>query len=71
VFDGHGKQQGNPVLGSKAIITALESDQPPLHLVIGGDALDLIRKKLTDLEHDLNAWEALTRSTSFQADGRD
>jgi NAD(P)-dependent dehydrogenase (short-subunit alcohol dehydrogenase family) len=70
VFAAHGKQQGDPVLGSNAIITALESDHPPLHLVIGGDALDLIRKKLADLECDLDAWETLTRSTSFQADGR-
>ena len=65
----HGKQQGDPVLGSNAILTALQSDQPPLHLVIGGDAIDLIRKKLEDLQHDLDTWETLTRSTSFQAEG--
>ena len=57
------------MLGGNAIVRALESDHPPLHLVIGGDALDLIRKKLADLQHDLDAWETLTRSTSFQVDG--
>lgn len=67
VIAAHGQQQGDPVLGSKAIITALEAEQPPLHLVIGGDALDLIRKKLASLQHDLDTWETVTRSTSFAA----
>jgi NAD(P)-dependent dehydrogenase (short-subunit alcohol dehydrogenase family) len=66
VLAGHGKQQGDPVVGSKAIITALEADNPPLHLVIGGDALDLIRQKLVDLRRDLDTWEDLTRSTNFR-----
>jgi NAD(P)-dependent dehydrogenase (short-subunit alcohol dehydrogenase family) len=63
----HGKQQGDPSLGAKAVITALEADRPPLHLVIGGDALDLIRQKLSDLQFDLDTWEGLTRSTNFRA----
>ncbi|MGH8778062.1 oxidoreductase [Paraburkholderia sp.] len=67
VLAAHGKQQGDPVLGSKAIITALQADRPPLHLVIGGDALDLIRNKIADLQHDLDTWETLTRSTNLQA----
>jgi NAD(P)-dependent dehydrogenase (short-subunit alcohol dehydrogenase family) len=47
---GHGKQQGDPVLGARAqqgdpvlgaraIITAVEAEKPPVHLLIGGDAL--------------------------------
>ncbi|PMS21578.1 short-chain dehydrogenase/reductase [Trinickia dabaoshanensis] len=67
VLAGHGQQQGDPVRGSRAIIAALESDRPPLHLVIGGDALDLVRAKLEDLRHDLDAWEHLTRSTNYEA----
>jgi NAD(P)-dependent dehydrogenase (short-subunit alcohol dehydrogenase family) len=66
VTAAHGKQQGDPVLGGKAIIAALEADKPPLHLVLGGDALDLIRSKLDDLGRELDTWEELTRSTSFR-----
>jgi NAD(P)-dependent dehydrogenase (short-subunit alcohol dehydrogenase family) len=69
VLAAHGKQQGDPVLGSNAIIAALEADRPPLHLVLGGDALDLVRKKLVNLQHDLDMWETLTRSTSFAEPG--
>ncbi|WP_114810581.1 oxidoreductase [Paraburkholderia kururiensis] len=66
VLAGHGKQQGDPVRGSQAIIAALESDRPPLHLVLGGDALDLVRAKLEDLTRDLDTWERLTRSTDYE-----
>ncbi|WP_349017039.1 hypothetical protein [Bradyrhizobium sp. Arg237L] len=52
--------------GARATITALEADEPPLHLVIGGDALDLIRKKVADLQQDLDTWEGLSRSTDFR-----
>jgi NAD(P)-dependent dehydrogenase (short-subunit alcohol dehydrogenase family) len=31
VIAAHGKQLGDPVLGSRAITTALEPDRPPLH----------------------------------------
>jgi NAD(P)-dependent dehydrogenase (short-subunit alcohol dehydrogenase family) len=67
VLAGHGKQQGDPVRASHAIIAALESDRPPLHLVLGGDALDLVRAKLEDLRRDLDTWEHLTRSTGYAA----
>lgn len=66
VFAAHGKQENDPVPGAQAIITAIEADQPPLHLVIGGDALDQIRQKVVDLQRDLDTWEELTRSTKFQ-----
>ncbi|NPD67906.1 SDR family NAD(P)-dependent oxidoreductase [Lichenicola cladoniae] len=66
VFAAHGKQENDPVLGAQAIITAIEAALPPLHLVIGGDALDQIRQKIVDLKRDLDTWEDLTRSTKFQ-----
>ena len=66
VFAGHGKQAGDPTLAAAAIINALESNQPPMHLALGGDALDLIRRKMTALQHELDAWEKVTRSTNFR-----
>jgi NAD(P)-dependent dehydrogenase (short-subunit alcohol dehydrogenase family) len=65
VLAGHGTQVGDPMLGAKAIIAALKAERPPLHLVLGGDAVDLVRQKLSDLQYDLNTWEALSRSTNF------
>ena len=61
-----GKQQGDPMRGARAIMTAVEAARPPMHLVIGGDALDQIRMKLANVQRDLDAWEELSRSTDFQ-----
>ena len=66
VLSGHGTQQNDPVLGAQAIIAAVEAEAPPVHLVIGGDALDQIRTKLATLRDELDTWEGLTRSTRFQ-----
>jgi NAD(P)-dependent dehydrogenase (short-subunit alcohol dehydrogenase family) len=63
---GHGKQQGDPVRGARAIIAAVEAEKSPVHLPIGGDALDQIRGKLNDMRHETDRWEELIRSTDFE-----
>ncbi len=70
VLAGHGKQSGDPARGARAIIAVLEAPRSPLHLVIGGDALDLARRKLTELAGDFDAWETVTRSTDFPENER-
>jgi NAD(P)-dependent dehydrogenase (short-subunit alcohol dehydrogenase family) len=66
VLAGHGTQENDPALGARAIITAVEADAPPVHLVIGGDALDQVRAKLARLSQELDTWEGVTRSTKFE-----
>ncbi|WP_445682910.1 oxidoreductase [Radicibacter daui] len=63
---GHGKQAGDPARGARAIIKAVEADRPPVHLLIGGDALDQYRQRMESLDQELKAWEAVTRSTDLQ-----
>ena len=53
VLNAHGAQQGDPRRGGQAIITAIKSEHPPLHLVIGGDAFDQIRQKSPILNKSL------------------
>jgi NAD(P)-dependent dehydrogenase (short-subunit alcohol dehydrogenase family) len=65
LLDSHGKQQNDPAKGALAIIEALRAKQPPLHLLLGADALDLARKQLAAMAKDFDAWETLTRSTVF------
>ncbi|RFU49207.1 oxidoreductase [Paraburkholderia sp. DHOC27] len=60
-----GKQQNDPVKGALAIIEALKAPQPPLHLLLGADALELARKQLAALAREFDTWETLTRSTAF------
>jgi NAD(P)-dependent dehydrogenase (short-subunit alcohol dehydrogenase family) len=58
-----GKQLGDPVKAARAILTAIASDTPPAHLLLGSDALDLVRGKLSALDEEIRAWEMVTRST--------
>ncbi|GAB3104471.1 oxidoreductase [Lysobacter terrae] len=58
-----GKQLGDPLKAAKAMLDVIESDAPPAHLLLGSDALTLVRQKVADLLTDLAYWEPLTRST--------
>ncbi|MGL5164881.1 MAG: oxidoreductase [Afipia sp.] len=60
-----GQQLGDPDRGAAAIIEAVESDEPPLNLVLGSDALDRAKMRLDRFEEDLARWERLTLSTDF------
>lgn len=62
-----GQQLGDPDRGAAAIIEAVESDEPPLNLVLGSDALDRAKMRLDRFEEDLARWERLTLSTDFTA----
>ena len=61
----HGTQPGDPDKAAEALISAVESSQPPLMLVLGPDALERLRTSLNALTADLDAWEQTTTSTSF------
>ncbi len=60
-----GKQQGDPVRAAEAIITAVQSPEPPLHLVLGKPALEIGRKKLVALKENFDTWEATTLGADF------
>ncbi len=58
-----GKQLGNPQKAARAMLTIIESDNPPAHLLLGSDALKLVQDKLAAMSTEIEAWETLTRST--------
>ena len=58
-----GKQIGDPVKAADAMLKLIDSENPPAHLLLGSDALKLVRDKLALLESEIAAWEAVTRST--------
>jgi NAD(P)-dependent dehydrogenase (short-subunit alcohol dehydrogenase family) len=60
-----GKQPGDPVKAADAILKLIASDNPPAHLLLGSDALKLVRDKLAQLEAEIAAWEDVTRSTDI------
>ncbi|MDI9223997.1 oxidoreductase [Pantoea sp. EA-12] len=58
-----GKQLGDPQKAARAMLAVIESDNPPAHLLLGSDALKLVREKLAAFSAEIDAWESLTLST--------
>ncbi|MDE2369858.1 MAG: SDR family NAD(P)-dependent oxidoreductase [Burkholderiales bacterium] len=60
-----GKQAGDPQRGARAIVDAALAPQPPLHLLLGGLAVDAARAKIEALRADIDAWESTSRGADF------
>jgi len=58
-----GKQLGDPAKAARAILTLIDHPSPPAHLLLGSDALSLVRDKLAAMAEDIQTWETVTRST--------
>jgi NAD(P)-dependent dehydrogenase (short-subunit alcohol dehydrogenase family) len=61
--DGH--QPGDPARAAEAIITAVESPDPPFLLVLGPDALGWLRNSMKALAADIETWAQTSLSTNF------
>jgi NADP-dependent 3-hydroxy acid dehydrogenase YdfG len=60
-----GKQPGDPVRAAEAIIQAVESDNPPLRLLLGKAAVTNARVKIDALKKDFDGWEAVSVGADF------
>ncbi|GJG94093.1 oxidoreductase [Cupriavidus pauculus] len=58
-----GKQLGDPRKAARAMLSAIAADSPPVHLLLGSDALRLVRSKLSAIDEEIRAWETVTVST--------
>ncbi len=58
-----GSQPGDPAMAARAMLALIEAKAPPTHLLLGSDALQLVRGRLAGLESDFRAWEQVTVST--------
>lgn len=61
----HGSQAGDPAKAAAAIVTAVESDEPPAFLLLGEDALFSYRYIAERRATEVSAWEELTTSTNL------
>jgi NAD(P)-dependent dehydrogenase (short-subunit alcohol dehydrogenase family) len=66
VRGNHLKQPGDPALAARAILTALDAEEPPLRLVLGADAIDNIRGRLERVSNELAEWEEVGRATAIE-----
>lgn len=60
-----GNQPGDPVRAAKAMIAVTETAEPPLHLLLGNNALKGARNKLETLRKDYDAWADTSAGADF------
>ncbi|HET6740917.1 MAG TPA: oxidoreductase [Kribbella sp.] len=58
-----GTQPGDPAKAAQAIIGVVATDEPPLRLLLGKDALDLAAKASTSRADEAARWAHITTST--------
>ncbi|CAN7765439.1 MULTISPECIES: oxidoreductase [Rhizobium] len=58
-----GKQLGNPQKLADAVLTLIESDNPPPQLLLGSDALKHVTARIERLTQEIKAWKGVTVST--------
>jgi len=61
-----GKQNGDPRMAALAILTLVESATPPMHLLLGPDAVEAVGAKISALQGEIAAWKSVSMSTDFQ-----
>lgn len=60
---------GDPKKAAQAMIDISKVPDPPLRLVLGSDALMVVRTKLGDVEKEVDKWEKVSLSTAMDDDG--
>ena len=61
----NGRQPGDPDKAALALLALVAAENPPTRLFLGEDALGLVEQKLGQMKSEIDAWDALSRSTSF------
>ena len=62
----HQTQRGDPKLGAEAIVNAVTSQHPPLHLLLGPDAYKDTIEHLDAQRREFEAWHEVTHSTDIK-----
>lgn len=61
-----GKEAGDPALAAQAILAALDSPEPPLHLLLGEDALHYARDQFAFINSQIDEWEQVALSCAYE-----
>jgi len=63
ILSGHGGNEGgDPVKAALAILKAVDAEEPPLHLLLGADALHYVGRKLGAFHAEIADWAPVTLS---------
>src|SRR5262245_21207102 len=65
--DKSGKQNGDPRRAAKVVMDLIAMDDPPVHLLLGSDALQLVEPVLQSKLADITSFRDLSGSTDFNS----
>ncbi len=60
-----GRQRGDPESAAQVLLELVEQDDPPRHLLLGRDAVHVVRERLSTLTREIDVWEPLSISTDI------
>jgi NAD(P)-dependent dehydrogenase (short-subunit alcohol dehydrogenase family) len=61
-----GHQAGDPVKAAQVLLELVDAEKAPLHLVLGSDALRLVRKRNDAFGAELDLWEPVSQTTDYR-----
>ena len=67
----HGTQPGDPDRAAQAIITTVEGEKAPFRLLLGTDAIQVVRDELQGRIDEIDAWAHVSATTDFPHDAGD
>lgn len=60
-----GTQPGDPQKAARVIIELAESEEVPLRILLGTDAVNIISKELEAQQRELEKWKSISIRTDF------
>ncbi|ESQ80393.1 oxidoreductase [Asticcacaulis sp. YBE204] len=61
----NGSEPGDPEKLAQAVLTIAGMKNPPLHLLLGADALGYAEEEMAEIQKDIDQWRDLSLSTAF------
>lgn len=62
--EGAGREPGDPERAATAILSVSDAAEPPLHLLLGADALHYVEDHFAAIAADMTAWREVSLSTA-------
>lgn len=63
----NGTAPGDPAKAAQAMLAIVDDPNPPLRLLLGSDAFDMVQPKLDALKADMEQYAHITHSTNFDS----
>lgn len=65
----HGTQPGDPEKLGQALVKLVNAEEPPVHLPLGKDSVQLYKGKTAQFEKEIEQWKEVSHSTDFELVG--